>query len=387
MGISRYKQVAPVTFGIGSRKLIAERLRDYNCTKVVFVTDQGMVKTGYVDEIKNNLEDANIEVVIFDKVEADPSDTLCEKAGKFALEEKVDGIVCLGGGSSIDVGKAIKILSANPYPISQYYRSLDYKKGIPLIMVPTTSGTGSEVSNVAVINDTASGNKLALFVSGDEAICDPELTYKLPKSLTISTGLDAFAHAADALTGNKPNPHSSVLAVHAISLITRFLPIVAIEPMNEEARTNMMLASNFAGIAFADTSTHLSHAIGQSLGAKFHIAHGVTCAWCLPETMRYSSRYVPEKIKLILNAMGIKYSSKATNEEIGQLIFDSIMGLIKTLEFITPNQMGIEKQQFVDIIDMIHKSGAFPYAPKAPTDEELIEMLNKIYEDYESLYK
>ena len=386
MGISSFKQVSIVTIGAEARKTLPAKAKAYGCSKLALVTDQGMVVLGIADEIKNCLEAEGFTVIVYDKVEPDPTDTSCEIAAKFVLDNEVDGIIGLGGGSSLDTAKAVKLLSNNPLPLNQYYRRSDYKKGLPLFLLPTTAGTGSEGSNYSVINDTVSGNKLSLFVAADESICDPELTYKMPKSLTASTGVDALAHAAESLTSNKPNPHSHLLAERAIELIIKYLPIATENPTDAEARYNMMLAANFAGTAFSDTSTQLGHALGQSLSAKYHIAHGVTCSWFLPEAIRYSTRYKPDEVKIILKAMGVNFPKEASEEVLSQLVFNELMAFIKKLEFITPSQSGLSREQFVDIIDLVFTSGPIKFVPRIPTREEVAQMLGKIYDDFEALY-
>jgi alcohol dehydrogenase class IV len=185
-------------------------------------------KAGVLKEPLERSRLREIDYVVLCAGQLDPLDSKCQEAADLAKKSGCDGIVAIGGGSTMDCAKAADILIANPSPLYKYYGSWDYKKGVPLICVPTTAGTGSENTIYGVINATEgpdAGMKKVILYTADLAICDPVLTYKLPKALTAATGLDAFAHCAESVTCNIENPLVEVLAMDGISRVCKYLPI------------------------------------------------------------------------------------------------------------------------------------------------------------------
>ncbi|TEB16406.1 NAD-dependent methanol dehydrogenase [Pelotomaculum sp. FP] len=382
MEIATYSQTCPTIFGTGAVKLIGEKAKELNITKAMIVTDEGLVKVGVAAKVEGLLKEAGIEVVIFDKVMPDPLDTVCNEGGEVARLEHVDGIVGLGGGSVMDAAKAINILTTNPAPISQWYERWDYKKGLPIILVPTTAGTGSENTIYGVITNSATGAKKVVLTTGTLAICDPELTYKLPPHLTASTGMDVFAHAAESMTTIVTNPMTTMLSFDAIRKVTKWLPVAYREPTNIEARENMMLASNFAGIAFSNTCCHLGHAISQCMGAAFHVPHGISCAWALPETMAFAAIGKFEEVKGVADALGVEYSDSDSPQVLGKKVADNMRAFMKSMDIKSIADYGITKEQLVGIADMIMADNCWPFIPSPLTKAELEEILVKVYDNY-----
>lgn len=383
MAITTYTQTNPTVFGPGAISVVGEKAKELGCKKVLLVTDPGLLATDTPDKIQNLLKDAKLEVVVFSDISPDPKDHEIEKGGKFAVEQKIDGIVAVGGGSVLDAAKGINLLTTNPAPISQYYGNWDYKTPSPLICIPTTAGTGSENTIYSVITDSKTGAKKVCLTTASLAICDPELTYSLPKHLTASTGLDAFAHAAESLTCNIPNPKSDLFDIEAIKLITKWLPIAVFEPTNIEARQNMMLASNFAGMGFTDTCCHLGHAFSQCMGAKFHVAHGISCAWALPEVMRYSAQAVPDRVKKVAEAMGLEMEEGISNEKLGDLVADGIRAFMRKLEVKSIKDYGFSREDTIGIYDMVVEDNCFPFIPSELNEASVKEFLGRVYDTYQ----
>jgi len=383
MEIATYSQTNPTVFGTGAVSLVGEKAKEFGIKKALIVTDVGLVKVGVAAKVEKLLKDAGIEVIVYDKVNPDPLDTVVNEGGEIARNEKVDGIIGLGGGSVMDAAKGINILTTNPPPVSKYYGSWEYKKGLPLILVPTTAGTGSENTIYGVITDSATHAKKVVLTTGDLAIVDPELTYELPAHLTASTGMDVFAHAAESMTVNMTNPMTKLLAFDAIRKVIKYLPIAVEDPTNVEARENMMIASNFAGIAFSNTCCHLGHAISQCMGAKFHVPHGISCAWALPETMAYSAIGKFEEVKGVADALGVEYSDSDSPEELGKKVADNMRTFMKKMNIKSIADYGIKREDMLgDLVDMVMADNCFPFIPSPLNRDQVKEILAKVYDSY-----
>jgi alcohol dehydrogenase len=233
----------------------------------------------------------------------------------------------------MDTAKAVNILLTNPSPIGKYLPGPGMsfaKPGKALILIPTTSGTGSEVTPIAVLTITerhAKGGIMGPACRASLAIVDPSLAAGMPPSITADTGMDAFAHAAEAITSIQANPMSDILAEKAIGLICAYLPKVVKDGTDMEARTNMSFAAMLAGYAFSDAITHFGHAIGHSLGAKYHIPHGNACGIALPGVMEFVAKAVPERVRYVGKAMGLDMPDTLSIEQTGKRVADAIRAL------------------------------------------------------------
>lgn len=389
--IFTYTQTCDTIFGCGAVKLAGEKAKELDMTKVLIVTDKGVYDTGLVAPVEEALKEQGIPYIIYKGVTI-AKDTEIQEATEITKKEGIDGIIAVGGGASMDSAKAIALMNKNPEPMYQYFLNWNYKKPLPLICIPTTSGTGSENSIYAVTTYTGPdrpdlglqhGCKADCLVKASLAICDPELTYKLPKSLTASTGVDAFAHAAESLTCIKPNPKSDLMDMAAIPMIMKWLPVAVFEPNNKEARYQMMLASNWAGMGFSDTLVHIGHAFSECMGAKFHVAHGISCAWALPETMRFSAKYVPDKVKMVADAMGLTYPKDISDEGIGNLVAEEIIKFMHLLEIKSIKDSGFTKEDTVSVYNMMLTNLCFPCKPGPISEDELKEWLGRVYDTYQ----
>ena len=386
-----FSQTCDTVFGVGAIKQVGVKAKELGMTKVLIVTDEGLVKAGVPGQVQEYLKAEGIDSAIF------KDNTICKdteiKAGADMFHEiHADGIIGVGGGASLDCAKGILVLAGNPWPLYQYYLSWDYEVKYPLIAIPTTSGTGSENTIYSVTTYTGediperkliSGNKADLLVKASLAICDPELTVKLPAHLTASTGMDAFAHAAESMTCITPNPKSDCLDMEAIRLIVKWLPIAVKDPENIEARYNMMLASTFAGMGFSDALVHLGHAFSECMGAKFHVAHGISCAWGLPETMTYASKYRGDKVRMVADAMGLTVPEGATDEEVGQIVADAIRAFMKGIGVRSIKESGFTREDTVSIYTSIPKNLCWPSLPQPLSDDELKAWLGRVYDTYQ----
>jgi alcohol dehydrogenase class IV len=380
--MARYGQVTPIVFGEGTIRQLGEETKKFGCSKVLLISDAGVVKTQAYELGKASLLEAGIQVVEFTKVLPDPPDYIVNEGGALAREKKVDGLVAIGGGSPIDAAKAINILVHNDPPISLYYGNPFYQPGLPLIVVPTTSGTGSEVTMVGVLTDTINDVKTSVIGKADLGILDPLITISVPPSVTISTGMDAFAHACESITTKDPNPKSQLLAVDAIRRVCAYLERAVENGADVEARSQLMLASNFAGIAFNDALVHMGHAIAHSVGARFHIVHGNICAVALPEVMIYAAQVVPDRVRVVGEAIGLTFAPEATPETIGEETASWIRGYLSRLGVASLQKAGLSRDQLLSVADMVLTDPTYDFVPKVLTKEEVEVLLGKIYDHY-----
>jgi alcohol dehydrogenase len=343
-----------------------------------------MKKSGIADRIIENLNNAGVETAIFNKVQPDPPDTIVEEGARLAREEGVDGIVALGGGSAMDTAKAINVLINNPEPITQYFGvQKNLKPGLPLIFIPTTSGTGSEVTNMCVISNTAKGNKDSVVSSvcvGTLAILDPELTLGLSPRMTALTGVDAMAHALESLTGGHSNPLSDALAREAVRTIVKWLPVVYKDGSNLEAREQMMYASMLAGMAFTNGLVHVGHSIAHTLGATFHLEHGLACATTLPEVIEYTSKTEWKKVAMICECFGEEVPEEATPEEIGKIARNAIRKFLKSIEVPNMKELGLELEEILKTAPLVTQDSGMALAPYRLTAKGVAEILRLAYD-------
>lgn len=382
MTISHYSQTCKTFLGNGAAKITGEKAKEFGCTRVLLVTDKILHELGVINPVIDSLKAAGVEYVIYDKVESDPKDTCCDAGAKVGAENKVDGVIGVGGGSVIDAAKSIDLVIVNGGRTKDWYSTWDYKPLLPLILLPTTSGTGTENTIFSVITDVDTGQKKVTFVVGSLAICDPELTYAMPKDVTSSTGIDAFAHAAEGMTGKITNPMTDLISPESIRLIMKWLPVACNDPKNPQARYEMMKAANFAGIAFSNCSCHFGHAVSQCMGAAFHVPHGISCAWALPETMAYCAEVVPDRVKMVADAMELKYAANISNSDLGLMVADGIRDLMKSLGVKSMADYGITRQQLIDIAEAVTQDNNFDLAPSKLTKAEVEMYLGKMYDKY-----
>lgn len=382
--ITSYEVFVPAVMGSGASLRTGLKVRELGCKKVLVVYDNGLKAVGIADTIVENIQNAGIKTVCFDGVLPDPPDTMIEEAAEMARKEAIDGIVAIGGGSAIDSAKGINVLINNPPPIMKYFGvQKNLKPGVPMVFIPTTSGTGSEVTNMCVVSCTSRGNKdsvVSPVCVGTLAIIDPDLTVGLPPKMTAATGVDALAHAVESLTGGQSNPLSDALAREAIRLIAKWLPVAYRDGSNIEAREQMILSSMFAGMAFTNGLVHLGHSIGHTLGAHFHIPHGIACAVTLPEVIEYAAKTEYKKVRMICECLGVDVAEDAAPEEIGAIACKAIRSLIKSVEIPNIKELGIPLEAAIKVAPMVTADTGFALVPYRITAAKVAEMIKAAYD-------
>ncbi|MFO7687763.1 MAG: iron-containing alcohol dehydrogenase [Desulfobacterales bacterium] len=338
---SVFQTVPKIVFGCGVVKQLGEAAKAIGASRVAVVTDPGIVQAKVHEPVLAALEKAGLHPDMFAAVEPDPRIEIVNDCLSFIRSHKADLVVGLGGGSSLDISKAAAVMNTNEGPIQKYAGvNLVPKPGLPTLLIPTTAGTGSEVTSISVLSDTV--NKVKVGVVSDymfarTVLLDPELTLGLPPQITASTGLDALIHAIESYTGCQASFITEPLAMAAIRRIARHLRTAYARGSSLEARSGMLKASLLAGMAFANTQTAGAHACALSLGGKFHVPHGIATSLMLPAIMRFNSIAAPEKFADIAEAFGETTDGLAPMDK-AQKAIDGVVGLIGDVGF----KLGLE---------------------------------------------
>jgi len=349
------------------------------------VTDRGVVEAGLLDCVSGVLKKASIDFVVFDKIEPNPTMPSVHEGADLYKSEKCDSIIALGGGSPMDAAKAIGVKATHEGDIIQYTRRggkpvQDITP--PLIAIPTTSGTGSEVTRFSVLTNPEEKIKMVIatpVITADVAIVDPALTRSMPPSITAFTGMDALTHAVESYISNKATTLTETLAIKAIELIGTNLRQAVANGENMEARSNMILASMMAGMAFANSSVGTVHAVAHALGGYFNIAHGVANALMLPYVMRYNLIACPEKFEDIAMALG-ENVNRLTEMEAALKSVESVeklsgdIGVPKNLK-----QLGADPNRIEDLVSESEKQGAYNLSPRKPTRDATTQMFRDAF--------
>ncbi len=287
-----------------------------NARHALIVTDPGFLRTGLIDAPARDLEKHNLTVQIYSDVVADPPEHIVLSAVEFARKHAIDIVIGFGGGSSMDVAKLIAVLAGSGQALSQAY-GIGNVTGdrLPLVQVPTTAGTGSEVTNIAIVT-TGATTKMGVVAPqlyADLAVLDAELTLGLPPLVTAATGIDAMVHAIEAFTSkHKKNPMSDMLARQALSLLSKNLLTACENGADLQARQAMLLGAYFAGQAFSNAPVAAVHALAYPIGGIFHVPHGLSNSLVLPHVLRFN---MPEAVDHYAEIAGIVAPHAAGSQE------------------------------------------------------------------------
>ncbi|GAC30245.1 iron-containing alcohol dehydrogenase [Brumicola pallidula] len=280
---------------IGVISTIAELCHSLNILRPLIVTDQGIIDNDLIAPVINAFNNAQMQYWCFDKVVADPPEAIVVEAVKYAKQSKIDGVIGLGGGSSLDTAKLVALLANSDESIADIYGIDNIKaKRFPLILIPTTAGTGSEVTPISIVTTgaTTKTGVVSAELLPDIALLDASLTISLPPHITAATGIDAMVHAIEAFTSAiKKNPLSDMLAKSALELLSKNIVEATFNGENLEVRQAMLLGSCLAGQAFANAPVGAVHAMAYPLGGQFHIAHGLSNALVLPHVMTFNKSH------------------------------------------------------------------------------------------------
>jgi alcohol dehydrogenase class IV len=285
--------------GSGAIRELPGALRGLGARRLLVVTDAGVVKAGLYDTVKAALAGAAVQLELFDRVKPDPSTTFVQSAAEEARRAQVDAVLGLGGGSSIDTAKMAAALAPNRRNIDDYLGGAAFEQPVlPILAVPTTAGTGSEATHIAILSDEAAQVKKGLVsvrIMPRFAFLDPELTLALPPAITAVTAMDALCHAIESYTSLNANEYTEVLSLRAVELLDENILEVFRSGRNAKAREKMLLGSFLAGVAFANAGVAAVHAFAYPLGGMFHVAHGLANSLMMPTILRFNSSACAER--------------------------------------------------------------------------------------------
>lgn len=297
----QFQTVPNIIAGLGTIRELHQILQKGKYVRVLLVTDQGMIAQNLHEEVLYIINEAGLDYAIYADVQADPPEHIIADAISFARQEQIDVVIGFGGGSSLDVAKIIAVLShpQQTQCLNELY-GIDQVEGprLPLILIPTTAGTGSEVTPISIVTtgETTKTGIVSPLLFADIAILDASFTRGLPKHITAATGIDAMVHAIEAYTSKiKKNPYSDMLAKQALKLLNNNLTRVLDDGDDLEARQNMLVGSMLAGQAFANAPVGAVHALAYPLGGHFHLSHGHSNAIVLTEVLKFNAPAAKQK--------------------------------------------------------------------------------------------
>ena len=368
-----------IEYGMGIVGNLPEELAGYNLKRPLLVTDPGVTAAGLLDPIGESLEKAGIRFEVFSEVAANPKDYNVEAGAAAARDFKADGLVAIGGGSPIDCAKAMAVIATHTGAPRFFEQGRNITGPVlPLVAVPTTAGTGSEVTFSSVITDSRETYKFSIRhtkIGPAVALVDPELTLSMPPTLTAATGMDALTHAIEAFTATVSEPLADAAALYAVELICKYLRTAVEKGQDREARAGMLVGSLLAGIAFSHADVAAVHCIAEALGGRYDTPHGVCNAVVLPAMMRYNQTWCREKYARIALAMGLPAADAARGAEnavaaVEQLARD--VGLPNFASF------GVDPDDFGLIAENSVRNGSNGSNPRPMTAKDYLAVLNTL---------
>ena len=364
-----------IVFGPGTIHSLKEMIAEMNASRPYIVTDKGIVQSGILEKITSQIG----SVDCFDEIEPNPKSDTVNRAGDIVRRLKPDLIIALGGGSPMDAGKAIALLATNKGNIEEYEGREKYvRPPLPVLAIPTTCGTGSEVTWVSVITDTRRKFKMsakgkAMFPA--VALVDPDLLISLPKPIIASTGLDALTHAVEAYTVKPATVITDQFAMKSIELISRSLSAACSDIKTEhEARESLMLGSTLAGIAFGNSDVGAVHCIAESIGALFDVPHGVANSIFLPFVMKFNLPSCAQRYADIAAVFGIMDRDPHLAAE---KLIARIESISRSLDIPSFSDLKIDKSQYPQIAEYSYQNNSNPSNAREATVIDYMNILNQ----------
>jgi len=381
--IPSLKMPAKLIIGNGSIKEIGREAEKLGAKSIIIITDREIIKLGLIKEAKRSLENNNINVNIFEEVKGEPTIEIIEKAITKVKKDHIDIIIGIGGGSVMDITKVVACVVKNGGCVQDYIgNSKIIKQRLPFILVPTTAGTGAEVSPSSIVVDEKDNNKKIISDSklfSDLSIVDPLLTLSLPPKLTAYIGVDALCHAMGCYISKKANPLSDAIAIEAINLVSHNLRQAVLNGIDKEARYKMSLGATLGMIARVNSGGGATHGLSYPLGTNYHIPHGLSIALLMPYVMAFNlASNIPKFVK-IAEAMGERSVALSENKAANKAI-KAITDLLKDIGIpLGLKKFGVKKEDFISFAEAVYQ---FSYRhlevnPIMLTKEDIV----KIYEN------
>ncbi|MGB7243734.1 MAG: iron-containing alcohol dehydrogenase [Sulfitobacter sp.] len=376
-----------LNIGKGALRDVVEMLGKIgSITNPLIVTDKVMVDVGIVGKLQDHLTRGGLKSAVFDAVLPDPTDDIVLAGVKALVDGNHDAVIGLGGGSPLDAGKAIAVMAINSHDIQDYRPPNVFNgSGLPMMAIPTTAGTGSEVTHHTVIIHNATREKISCRGEGfvpDAAIVDYELSLSKPKRLIADNALDTLTHAIEAYVSRKATLYSDRMALDCMRLVAAHVETAYNAPDNLPAREALMLAATFGGLAFTNASIALVHAMSRPLGSLFHVPHGMSNAMLLPTITDYSRRAAPTRYADCARALGLAEDRDSDDKACGALVA-GLYDYNARLEVPSLSQFGLSPDSYVQkqtaMAQDAMRSGAPANNPRVPTEEEITDLYQKAW--------
>lgn len=373
-----------VTFGKDSIQEISRILKEFDATNVMVVYDKGVKAVGIADKVIDAIDKEKFKIVEYDGVIPNPTNEVVEEGYKIAKENNINAFVAVGGGSSMDTAKAINVLAANGGNIMDYEGIGNVPKQVyPLIAIPTTAGTSSEITNVAALVDTKSVRKYVVIdnkIIADKVIADPEFTRTVPASVTAATGLDAITHAVESYVSTASTFLTKYNSLRSLQIFYENLPKVYSDGNNMDAREKMMLGCIVVGFGFSNANLGLVHAIAHTLSAHFGLAHGVANACVLPYVTAFNAETCPNEMIELAEAINLPLTGDKDIDKYA--LANELERLVREMGILPLHEQGRDHKITEEDFDLIAtdalKEGPLQFNPRqGVTKEDIIEILKK----------
>jgi alcohol dehydrogenase class IV len=376
-------RILRVGAGVSGQLLVT--LAELGLSRPLLITDPYMVDSGYCAQLQAPLDDAGIDYGLFGDCVPDPTTDSVNAALAQLRAGNFDCVVALGGGSSLDTAKAVAVLAEHGGVMRDYKVPRQVNSGLPIIAIPTTAGTGSEATRVAIITDTETQEKMLCMGLGlmpVAALVDYELTLTMPYRLTADTGIDSLCHALEAYISRKANPFTDSIALTAMRTIYQNIRTACAEPDNRQAREAMMLAATQGGIAFANASVTLIHGMSRPIGALFHVPHGLSNAMLLQRITAWTVDHAPQRYAECARYMGMAAPTDTDQAACSKLV-DALGALTDDLQVPGPKAFGIEREAWFDSLELMASqaldSGSPANNPRIPEAREIVQLYRDIW--------
>jgi alcohol dehydrogenase class IV len=383
-----FRMPQKIITGVGAVEQVGEVIKELGGKRALIITDKILTKLGMLSDVEVSLRKQLIDFHIYDDIPTEPTIEYVNEGIKSYEKNCCDCILAVGGGSAIDTAKAVSIMLTNDGSISDYMGLNKIKnRGVPLVAVPTTAGTGSEVTVYTIITDT--NNNIKMLIGSDYlmpivAIADPIKTISMPKTLTAATGMDALCHSIEAYVSLKANAMSDIFSISAIELIAKNLRLAWANGNNLEAREKMMLGALKAGVALNNSSVTLVHGMSRPIGAVFHIPHGMSNAVLLSAVMEFSLIANPKRYAKIAEAMEMD-TSGLSEIEAAKLSVVAVRNLVRDIQIPSMSSIGIDEKKLNDkapeMAEAAIASGSPANNPRQVSKDEIIELYKTAYKD------
>ncbi len=368
-----------IEYGVGVAKSLADVIKKDNFKRLVLVSDEGVVRSGLLRQVTDALDAHQLKWTVFDRVEPNPKDYNVQEGTDIASRSGADCLVAIGGGSPIDCAKAIAVVARQGGAVRDYEGPGKIGPDVlPLIAIPSTAGTGSEVTFSSVITDSGEKFKFSIKdpkIAPKVALVDPEMTLTMPPELTAATGMDALTHAIEAFTANASEPLADSAALYAIELISAHLRNAVSDGHNLEARAGMLLGSVLAGIAFSHSDVAAVHCVAEALGGKYDAAHGVCNAVVLPAVMEYNMTYCQERYARIAGAMGLTYENVADGARQAVMAVQQLASDVHLPEF---GSLGVQEKDLEELAANSFKNGSNIDNPRPMKKEDYLKLFQRL---------